>query len=83
MMICSEKRIQFCGNDKFTCAASNQCITMIARTKPTTYPTKALLKYWLSFPLETSNLSAKATKSPGRMEVRNLSNFFNYIQTRD
>ena len=47
-----------------TCAAWNQFMTIIVRTKPTPYPRKALLKYWLSFPLDTSNRKANATKIP-------------------
>lgn len=37
---------------------------MIVRTKPNVYPRKALLKYWLSFALDTSNRRANATKIP-------------------
>jgi hypothetical protein len=41
-------------------------MTIIVRTTPAVYPRKALLKYWLSFPLDTSNRSARATKIPER-----------------
>ena len=40
-------------------------MTIIVRITPTVYPRKALLKYWLFFPLDTSNLNANATKIPG------------------
>jgi len=39
-------------------------MTIMVRTKPTAYPRKALLKYWLAFPLETSKRKANATKMP-------------------
>lgn len=47
-----------------TCAAWNQFMTTIVSTKPTEYPRNALLKYWLCFPLDTSNRKANATKIP-------------------
>lgn len=43
-------------------------MTMIVKTKPTVYPRKALLKYWLPFPLDTSNRNANATKMPERFK---------------
>jgi hypothetical protein len=44
-------------------------MTIIVRTKPAAYPRKALLKYWLSFPLDTSNRNARATKIPERAKI--------------
>ena len=47
-------------------------MTIIVRAKPAVYPKNALLKYWGSFPLDTSNRRASATKIPeGEMCNRN------------
>jgi hypothetical protein len=55
----------------FTCAAWNQFMTTIVTTKPNMYPRNALLKYWLPFPLDTSNRKANATKIPERENTYN------------
>lgn len=43
---------------------------MMVSTTPTAYPMNALLKYWLSLPLETSNLNANATKIPANVQMK-------------